>query len=218
MKIGGYQIIDLKGKNLTTDVGMVYEGIYELIEGTTKPILLSGIQVDDTEYQDVYVSVSINGSAFELKAYNKIFTIEDTDVVTVSNDNVENDGDNGGDEVPIEEYTQITIGFADPDMADSVGQSTYRVMKNKSWRENIMNGTISEVSTTAEGYTNFCLGNTEYIPNGFIRNRPLSVFVKTSITGLSDGYYPLYVNNTDVMVSETDIITGEDTYQNYMIV
>ena len=60
MKIGGYQIIDLKGKNLTTDVGMVYEGIYELIEGTTKPILLSGIQVDDTEYQDVYVSVSIN--------------------------------------------------------------------------------------------------------------------------------------------------------------
>lgn len=146
MKIGGYQIIDLKGKNLTTDVGMVYDGVYELIEGTRKPILLSGIQVDNTEYQDVFVSVSINGSAFELKAYNKIFTIEDTDVVTVTDDT---DGSS------TDSITRFSIY-----VNESAVERRYEceAPANKTWRECIINNLIKvtsevDVSEDSDGYT-----------------------------------------------------------------
>lgn len=115
MKIGGYQIINLKGKNLTTGVGMVYDGLYELIEGTRKPILLSGIQIDDTEYQDVFAELSVNDSNLELRAYNKVFTIQDNNVVVVTDD--ENGG--GGDtsekiiiylnDVPIAVYKDTVV-------------------------------------------------------------------------------------------------------------
>lgn len=143
MKIGGYQIIDLKGKNLTTDVGMVYEGIYELIEGTRKPILLSGIQVDDIEYQDVFTSVTINGSAFELRAYNRLFTIEDTDVVTVTNDI---DG-GAGDGSSTDGITRFTIY-----VNESAVERRYEceAPANKTWRECIINNLIKSTSIVDE--------------------------------------------------------------------
>lgn len=84
MKIGGYQIIDLKGKNLTVDVGMVYEGIYDLIEGTNKAILISGLVVGGVEYDDTIVECSVVGNNFECILHGYKLTIRDNDVVTVS--------------------------------------------------------------------------------------------------------------------------------------
>lgn len=84
MKIGGYQIIDLKGKNLTVDVGMVYEGIYNLIEGTNKAILISGLVVGGVEYDDTIVECNVVGSNFECVLHGYKLSIQDNDVITVS--------------------------------------------------------------------------------------------------------------------------------------
>lgn len=80
-KIGGYQVIDLKNKNLISGVGMQYSGLYDLIEGTRKPILVSGIQLDSEEYHDAFAEVSANGSQYEFDLYGYLFTINDNDVV-----------------------------------------------------------------------------------------------------------------------------------------
>lgn len=79
---GGYQIIDLKGVNHTPAVGMVHDDIYDIVEGTTKPILLTNIVVDDKEYKDAFVTVDINESAFVIKIYGYTITINSNDVVT----------------------------------------------------------------------------------------------------------------------------------------
>lgn len=85
MRHGGYQIIDLKGTQLTVGTGMQYDGIYELIEGTNKTCLVSGLNVAGTEYNDCYVDFAVNGSAFEGTAYSYTITVESTNVVTVKN-------------------------------------------------------------------------------------------------------------------------------------
>jgi hypothetical protein len=86
---GGYQIINLDGHNHTSGVGVVHEGIYDRIESTSKPILLSGIVVNDVEYHDAYIFPCVNGSNYvavvgENPTTNAriIINIEDTDVVT----------------------------------------------------------------------------------------------------------------------------------------
>lgn len=88
---GGYKIIDLKGKDLTLDVGMVYEGIYDALEGTTKAILLSGLVVNGVEYRDVFVGPIVDSGAYliyythdntHFDSWSGVIKIEDTDVVT----------------------------------------------------------------------------------------------------------------------------------------
>lgn len=85
MEKGGYQIIDLGNKNLTLGVGMVYKGIYDLIEGTRKPVYLSGLQIGGVEYHDTYVNLTVSGSTYTGTVYGKTITIDDNDVVTVKN-------------------------------------------------------------------------------------------------------------------------------------
>lgn len=89
MQKGGYQIIDLKGKTLTSGVSMQYEGLYEKIEGTRKAILLSGLYVDGVEYHDCFVQPVVNSDAYDLIAYGKTIRVYDTDVVTVNPSNQE---------------------------------------------------------------------------------------------------------------------------------
>lgn len=85
MQKGGYQIIDLKNKQLTIGTGMVYNGVYELIEGTSKPILLSGINIAGKEYHDTFIDLTVSGSSFIATVYGKKITITDNDVVTITN-------------------------------------------------------------------------------------------------------------------------------------
>lgn len=80
--VGGYKIIDLKNKNHTPGVGMVHNDIYDEVEATKKPILLSNIVIDDTEYKDTYVTVTLNESDFKASVYGYTVTINSNDVVT----------------------------------------------------------------------------------------------------------------------------------------
>lgn len=82
---GGYQIIDLKNKTLTSGVGMVFDGVYNKVEGTRKPILVSGLNVGGTEYHDSFVDFTVAGTAYTGTIYGKTIKIEDTDTVTVTN-------------------------------------------------------------------------------------------------------------------------------------
>lgn len=93
MTKGGYQIIDLGDANHTLGVGHVHEGIYDKIEGTRKPILLSGITVSGVEYHDTYIFPTVNGTSYVAVVGRNPTTnqelhinIEDTDVVTFTNE------------------------------------------------------------------------------------------------------------------------------------
>ena len=85
MTKGGYQIIDLKNKALTSGVGMKFDGVYDKVKGTHKPILVCGLNVGGTEYHDSYVDFTVAGTAYTGTIYGKTIKIEDTDVVTVTN-------------------------------------------------------------------------------------------------------------------------------------
>ena len=81
---GGYQIIDLENKKFRFEVGIVYEGIYESIENTTKATLISGLNVEGTQYNDVFVNLRVVGADFEGIVNDGIkIVIRDNDVVTI---------------------------------------------------------------------------------------------------------------------------------------
>ena len=86
---GGYQIINLNDHPHTSGVGAVHEGIYDKIEGTRKPIMVSGITVDAVEYHDTFIFPTVNGTNFVAVIGTNpttnetiVMNIEDTDVVT----------------------------------------------------------------------------------------------------------------------------------------
>lgn len=88
---GGYQIIDLENRDLRNNIGMQYEGVYDKIEGTRKPILISGLQVMGVEYHDMFVFPWVSGNAYYMRILidpsNQGFIeikVEDTDVVTAN--------------------------------------------------------------------------------------------------------------------------------------
>lgn len=90
-KVGGYKIIDLENKKLTNDVGMVYEGIYDKIESTRKPILISGLNIDGKEYHDFFATLYKVGIVYMIDIHEhaggdglKSLSINDNDVVTIT--------------------------------------------------------------------------------------------------------------------------------------
>lgn len=90
MNVGGYQIIDFKNHNFQEGMGFVIDGIYDKIESTRKPILVTGLILDEYEYRNKFVDIEVNGSNFELDYNLGIsgkhirITVQDTDVVTVA--------------------------------------------------------------------------------------------------------------------------------------
>lgn len=89
MILGGYQIINLNDHPHTTGVGVTHEGIYDKIEGTRKPILLSGIVVNDVEYHDTYIFPTVNGTNYVAVVGRNpttneeiVINVQDNDVVT----------------------------------------------------------------------------------------------------------------------------------------
>lgn len=85
MKIGGYQIIDLENNPLTSGSGaVVIDGIYSTIESTNKTIMVSGVIIDNVEYNDTYVEFTEDGSNYVGVLYGYELTIQDNDVVSVN--------------------------------------------------------------------------------------------------------------------------------------
>lgn len=83
MKNGGYQIIDFRGANLTTE-GVTVPGVFAAIEGNyRKPTLASGLVVDGKEYADTYVFFEPAGTGYSGHITGLGFiNITDADVVT----------------------------------------------------------------------------------------------------------------------------------------
>ena len=52
---GGYQILDFQNKKLTAGKGVIFEGAYDTVDGTLKPILVSGLNFNGNEYRDIFV-------------------------------------------------------------------------------------------------------------------------------------------------------------------
>ena len=88
MNKGGYQILDLKNTNFALGTGAVVSGAFETIRGTKKPILVSGIVIAGTAYNDTYVEFTFmrvsSNTYFAGKIYNKLIRIALNDTVTIS--------------------------------------------------------------------------------------------------------------------------------------
>lgn len=84
MQKGGYQIIDLKGLNFVVGTAQTVDGIYDKIEGTKKPLYVSGIQIAGVEYHDTYVDFTVSTGNFVGTIYGKKITITADDKVTIT--------------------------------------------------------------------------------------------------------------------------------------
>ena len=89
MNVGGYQIIDFNGYDFTSaNHSVVIDGIYEKIEGTMKPILLTGVVLDGVEQRNAFVNLEVYEGTYRIMSsyysggYIVNITISDNDVVT----------------------------------------------------------------------------------------------------------------------------------------
>lgn len=90
MKIGGYQILDFKKSALSTEAGVTIEGLYEILEGNIgKRVVVSGLVIGDTEYNDATVEVTVSGTDFVFTVYGYDIAIDDDDEVTVATHTIE---------------------------------------------------------------------------------------------------------------------------------
>lgn len=85
MNKGGYMILDFKDNVLTAGTAKVIDGVYEALEGNyRKRVVLSGLVIGDTEYNDIEIAVTISSSNFVFSCYGYNFTIDDDDKVTAT--------------------------------------------------------------------------------------------------------------------------------------
>lgn len=85
MREGGYQIIDLNEFNFTRNAALVLEGVYEAVEGTQKPIFISGLVFNGLEIPDAFVQRDTSGTDFILTGIPYlVICISQDDVVTIS--------------------------------------------------------------------------------------------------------------------------------------
>lgn len=83
MKKGGYKILDLQNKNIVNGAYAIVDGVYEAIESTTKPLLLSGLRFNDVEYRDTYVTATVSGQDYKIVVNGFTITITSADHVSV---------------------------------------------------------------------------------------------------------------------------------------
>lgn len=61
---GGYKIIDLKRTDFESGVEATVPGVYEAIESTNKRTIVSGLVLDDVEYDDFPALFTVIESGF----------------------------------------------------------------------------------------------------------------------------------------------------------
>lgn len=90
MKKGGYQILDLKDVQVEENVASTIKGIYGTIEGTRKPIYVSGLNVGGLEIRDAYVDFLTSSADYVglMGAYT--LTIKADDTLTVKKNKIAN--------------------------------------------------------------------------------------------------------------------------------
>lgn len=81
---GGYQIVDFKDVNITTE-GVTIVGIYEQIEGShRKALLASGLTIDNVEYRDTWIDPTHTENNYSFTALGKTFTVTNDDKVAIA--------------------------------------------------------------------------------------------------------------------------------------
>lgn len=80
MRNGGYKIIDLKGVDVKS--GATIEGVYAAVKETLKPIVLAGLNINGTEYKDLFVNFIASGSNYVGKVDTITITITNADLIT----------------------------------------------------------------------------------------------------------------------------------------
>lgn len=94
MRKGGYTIIDLQNVAITTGgKGVTIKGVFDRIEGNyNKRLVLSGLNLDGTEYDDMEIVVNVVSDDFQAiintivgdgKVDFYVLNVTDEDLVTV---------------------------------------------------------------------------------------------------------------------------------------
>ena len=82
--MGGYKIIDLKNKSITT-TGVTIDGIYKEIEGSyRKPRLLTHVVINGVEKNDAFVNVIVQTSIYKFSLYGYSWEINSADLVKIT--------------------------------------------------------------------------------------------------------------------------------------
>lgn len=64
MAVSGYQILDLKNIEIDSSTGATIAGVYDIIEGATKPILVCGINNDGVEAKPRFIAFDVDSTDF----------------------------------------------------------------------------------------------------------------------------------------------------------
>lgn len=84
MFIGGYKMIDLKNKSLST-TKVTIDGLYETIENSyKKPLMLVGINIGGVEKNNTFVTLKLSGTNFTCDIYGYTIQITDKNEVTAT--------------------------------------------------------------------------------------------------------------------------------------
>lgn len=82
---GGYDIIDFKDVNITTETGATITGIYNAIAASyRKALLVSGITLDGVEQRDCFIDCTHAENSYTFTAHGKTFTITNEDKITIA--------------------------------------------------------------------------------------------------------------------------------------
>lgn len=85
---GGYQIIDFKGKNFeSTTSSHTIEGVYDLISGTDKPIMITNFVVAGIKQHDFFAQIRFEAGVFKISTSitnAKTISITNNDLVTIA--------------------------------------------------------------------------------------------------------------------------------------
>ena len=83
--MGGYQIIDVTGLAFVSGTKVVKAGVYDLIEGTGKAILLHGLNYKGAMYRDVWLNDLIkSGTNYTGTVYGNTISIGNDDGITIT--------------------------------------------------------------------------------------------------------------------------------------
>lgn len=82
----GYKVIDMLSTpiKVSTATKAVVPGIYDAIEETFKPLLLTGIVINDTtdkEFPPAYIQPVVNSTNFDFTVYGYAITVTDDDEI-----------------------------------------------------------------------------------------------------------------------------------------
>lgn len=82
---GGYQILNLKNTKLTAGTASTIKGTWETLEGNYhKPVLVSGLVIGATEYNDAFAEFTVTNTTYTATLYGYTLTVTNADAVTAT--------------------------------------------------------------------------------------------------------------------------------------